>query len=291
MPARLRLASPAEVTAALAASPRTEEQTRLLVKHFMAVLEGRAPGRSVEVRVPPYAAVQAVEGVRHTRGTPPAVVETDAETWLALAVGALTFADAERAGKAAREWRAGRPDGVPATPGGLVIASVPFAALAEATGPVEGVEYVVWDGAEPPPRDDIELVVLDYRNARMTLDRLDELPAIAVVQTQTAGVDGIAELMPDGVLLANARGVHDDATAELALGLTLASLRGIDEAVRDHGHWRREPDVPQPRRQPRDRARVRVDRARARLAAARLWGRGDRGRLRAARGRPGRLGS
>ena len=43
MPARLRLASPAEVTAALAASPRTEEQTRLLVKHFMAVLEGRAP--------------------------------------------------------------------------------------------------------------------------------------------------------------------------------------------------------------------------------------------------------
>ena len=99
MPARLRLASPAEVTAALAASPRTEEQTRLLVKHFMAVLEGRAPGRSVEVRVPPYAAVQAVEGVRHTRGTPPAVVETDAETWLARAVGALTFADAERAGR------------------------------------------------------------------------------------------------------------------------------------------------------------------------------------------------
>ena len=120
-----------------------------------------------------------------------------------------------------------------------MIASVPFAALAEATGPVEGVEYVVWDGAEPPPRDDIELVVLDYRNARMTLDRLDELPALAVVQTQTAGVDGIAELMPDGVLLANARGVHDDATAELALGLTLASLRGIDEAVRSHGQWQR----------------------------------------------------
>ena len=118
-----------------------------------------------------------------------------------------------------------------------MIASVPFAALAEAAGPVDGVEYVVWEGAEPPPRDDIELVVLDYRNARMTLDRLDELPAVAVVQTQTAGVDGIVELLPDGVLLANARGVHDDATAELALGLTLASLRGIDEAVRSHGHW------------------------------------------------------
>ena len=71
----------------------------MLVKHFMAVLGARAPGKSVEVRVPPYAAVQAVEGVRHTRGTPPAVVETDAETWVALALGALTFADAERAGR------------------------------------------------------------------------------------------------------------------------------------------------------------------------------------------------
>ncbi|GAA0649492.1 sterol carrier family protein [Kutzneria viridogrisea] len=46
-----------------------------------------APGRSVEVRVPPFAAVQCVEGVRHTRGTPPNVVETDALTWLRLAVG------------------------------------------------------------------------------------------------------------------------------------------------------------------------------------------------------------
>ena len=96
---RPRPADPAEVAAALAAAPRTDDQTRLLVKHFMAVLGARAPGKSVEVRVPPYAAVQAVEGVRHTRGTPPAVVETDAETWVALAVGRLTFVDAERAGK------------------------------------------------------------------------------------------------------------------------------------------------------------------------------------------------
>jgi phosphoglycerate dehydrogenase-like enzyme len=118
-----------------------------------------------------------------------------------------------------------------------VIASVPFAALVEATGDVEGVEYVVWDGAEAPPRDDVELVVLDYRNAQMTLDRLPGLASLAVVQTQTAGVDGIAERVPDGVLLCNARGVHDDATAELALGLTLASLRGIDVAARSHGHW------------------------------------------------------
>ena len=71
----------------------------LLVKHFLAVLGTRAPGRSVEVRVPPYAAVQAVEGVRHTRGTPPAVVETDASTWLSLATGELSWSEAESAGR------------------------------------------------------------------------------------------------------------------------------------------------------------------------------------------------
>lgn len=52
------------------------------------------PGNSVEVRVPPFAAVQAVPGPRHTRGTPPNVVETDASTWIALATGATTWATA-----------------------------------------------------------------------------------------------------------------------------------------------------------------------------------------------------
>jgi hypothetical protein len=52
------------------------------------------PGNSVEVRVPPFAAVQAVPGPRHTRGTPPNVVETDATTWLALATEELTWDEA-----------------------------------------------------------------------------------------------------------------------------------------------------------------------------------------------------
>ena len=107
MPARLRTADPAEVSAALARVAATREadqqpdraDLRLLVKHFMAVLEQRAPGRSVEVRVPPYAAVQVVPGVRHTRGTPPAVIETDAATFLALATGELTWTDAESTGR------------------------------------------------------------------------------------------------------------------------------------------------------------------------------------------------
>jgi putative sterol carrier protein len=49
--------------------------------------------------VPPYAAVQAVAGVRHTRGTPPAVVELDAETWIALATGELSWPEAEASGR------------------------------------------------------------------------------------------------------------------------------------------------------------------------------------------------
>ena len=94
MPPRLRLATPEEVEAA-----RASGDLRLLTKHFLAVLEQRAPGKSVEVRVPPYAAVQVVPGVRHTRGTPPAVVEMDAASWVALATGEISWAEAEDAGR------------------------------------------------------------------------------------------------------------------------------------------------------------------------------------------------
>jgi hypothetical protein len=62
-------------------------------------LAQQVPGRSVELRVPPHVAVQCIEGPRHTRGTPPNVVETDAATWLRLATGRLTWADALAEGK------------------------------------------------------------------------------------------------------------------------------------------------------------------------------------------------
>jgi hypothetical protein len=62
-------------------------------------LAQQVPGRSVELRVPPHVAVQLVPGPRHTRGTPPNVVETDAATWLRLATGATTWADALAGGK------------------------------------------------------------------------------------------------------------------------------------------------------------------------------------------------
>lgn len=101
MARRLVPADPDLVAASLARIPgeRTPTDLRLLTKHFLAVLEHRAPGNSVEVRVPPYAAVQVIPGVRHKRGTPPAVVELDAATWIALAVGDLTFAEAEARGR------------------------------------------------------------------------------------------------------------------------------------------------------------------------------------------------
>ncbi len=84
---------------ALAREPRTRADLKLLTKHFLGVLSERAPGRSVEVRVPPFAAAQVIPGIRHTRGTPPAVVELDAEAWIALAVGDLTWSAAVDAGR------------------------------------------------------------------------------------------------------------------------------------------------------------------------------------------------
>jgi hypothetical protein len=69
------------------------------VRLSLRTLAQDVPGRSVEVRVPPFAAVQCIEGLRHTRGTPPNVIETDPRTWLELATGRLGWADAVEAGR------------------------------------------------------------------------------------------------------------------------------------------------------------------------------------------------
>lgn len=71
------------------------------VRLSLRVLPAIAPGRSVEVRVPPFAAVQCVPGPRHTRGTPPNVIEMDTRTWLELATGRMSWADAVSAGRVA----------------------------------------------------------------------------------------------------------------------------------------------------------------------------------------------
>ena len=107
MPGRLRPLSTAALgdllarleAAHLSGTSVDPDDERAAVKHYLAVLATRLPGKSVEVRVPPYAAVQCLEGARHTRGTPPAVVETDATTWLALARGEESFIAALRDGR------------------------------------------------------------------------------------------------------------------------------------------------------------------------------------------------
>lgn len=69
------------------------------VRYLLQLLTEKAPGNTVEVRVPPFGAVQVVQGPRHTRGTPPNVVETDAATWIALATGAESWPAAVASGR------------------------------------------------------------------------------------------------------------------------------------------------------------------------------------------------
>lgn len=84
-----------------AGAPETARRAVLApaVRHTLEAFAEEFPGGAVELRVPPYAAVQAIAGSRHTRGTPPAVVETDAGTWLELVTGQLVWADAVTAGR------------------------------------------------------------------------------------------------------------------------------------------------------------------------------------------------
>ncbi|WP_110470998.1 sterol carrier family protein [Williamsia limnetica] len=83
-----------------AAAEPTRSQLADAVRTTARTLAQVAPGGSVEVRVPPFVAVQCIEGLRHTRGTPPNVVETDARTWLLLATGRLDLAGALDSGRA-----------------------------------------------------------------------------------------------------------------------------------------------------------------------------------------------
>ena len=73
--------------------------TRAQVRRVLDALAAASPGHSVELRIPPHAAVQLIEGPRHTRGTPSAVVEFDAETLFALAAGELTWHEGVEAGR------------------------------------------------------------------------------------------------------------------------------------------------------------------------------------------------
>lgn len=96
-----RMVTSERAAAAIAAAGDADldqDAVRDTVRTTVAWLAQQHPGRSVEVRVPPFAAAQAIDGPRHTRGTPPNVVETDPQTWLALVSGRLDFAGAVAGG-------------------------------------------------------------------------------------------------------------------------------------------------------------------------------------------------
>ncbi|MEC5179730.1 sterol carrier family protein [Arthrobacter sp. CG_A4] len=84
-----------------AAAPLPRSTLATAVRYSLEEVTARAPGNSVEVRVPPFGVTQCVAGPRHTRGTPPNVIECDAATWLAMVSGQLSWADAVTAGKVA----------------------------------------------------------------------------------------------------------------------------------------------------------------------------------------------
>jgi len=84
----------AAICARIDVGSRERSDLKAATMHLAALLVEKAPGRSVEVRVPPFTAVQCIAGARHTRGTPPAIVEMDTLTWIALGRGQLRWEEA-----------------------------------------------------------------------------------------------------------------------------------------------------------------------------------------------------
>lgn len=118
--------------------------------------------------------------------------------------------------------------------------TVPGTTLLEAIGrPPEGVEVHVWDleGA-PPVAGRLDVVVPPYMGGTEYFPSLRGID-VGLIQSQSIGFDGVAEILPPGQLFANAATVHEASTAELTLGLILAAQRGIPQAVRsgDAGRW------------------------------------------------------
>ncbi|MCF2528621.1 2-hydroxyacid dehydrogenase [Yinghuangia soli] len=113
------------------------------------------------------------------------------------------------------------PDQVGGLPGGL------------------GIEVYDGVGAPPTEHDGVDFYVLPYTFDPTPLRVLAEMPQVRVVQTLTAGFEHVLPYLPPGAVLANGRGIHEASTAELAIALTLASLRGVPAFVRgqDSGEW------------------------------------------------------
>ncbi|WP_078491835.1 2-hydroxyacid dehydrogenase [Streptomyces yerevanensis] len=117
---------------------------------------------------------------------------------------------------------------------------------ADIDGLPEGLDYRFWDGEQDFPADpaDCAFYVVPYmKSSEISVRPMAEMTSVRVVQTMSAGIDHVQPglgLLPKGVQLCNARGVHDASTAELTLTLILSSLRGVPDFVRgqDREEWR-----------------------------------------------------
>ncbi|HQT99558.1 MAG TPA: 2-hydroxyacid dehydrogenase [Acidimicrobiales bacterium] len=121
-----------------------------------------------------------------------------------------------------------------------LLVSVPHERLADALGELDArVRVIVWDMKSPPPTSEIDLVVPPYLEGTRPLAMLAGVTT-RLVQSQSIGYNGVAEALPPGHVYANAASVHEASTAELAVGLVLASQRGLDDFVRaaSEGKWR-----------------------------------------------------
>jgi phosphoglycerate dehydrogenase-like enzyme len=103
------------------------------------------------------------------------------------------------------------------------------------------LDVEVWRSGQQLPASvgEVAFYVPEYMGPAGTLDVMTTMSSLRVVQTLTAGVDDVLAVIPDGVTLCNAAGVHDASTAELAVGLTIANLRGFPGFLRaqDEGTW------------------------------------------------------
>ena len=124
-----------------------------------------------------------------------------------------------------------------------LVVSVPTERLAHDIQPLpDGVEVVVWPMDGPAPQQRFDMVVPPYMSMKSVLEHLSGLD-VALVQSQSIGYEGVEDLIPDGMRFANASSVHETSTAELAVGLAIASQRGIDRFARTQAHGQWEPFV------------------------------------------------
>lgn len=120
-----------------------------------------------------------------------------------------------------------------------LVVSVPSRELADDLSPLpEGVDLVVWGMDAAAPRERFDLVVPPYMSMASVLERLEGVE-VGLVQSQSIGFDGVADILPKGLRFANASSVHEASTAELALALMLAAQRRIPNFVRaqERGSW------------------------------------------------------